>query len=385
MSEIVLPRLGWTMDEGIFLGWLKRDGEAVKAGEPLFTIEGDKSAQEIESIAAGVLRISPTCPKIGDTVAVGALLGHILVEGGARPAEPIATPIQVAEPVATVKEVRSIADPVPTKLERPDRQVVTPRARRAAQERGIDLDQVAGTGRDGRIRERDLPTSIPASSARQAIARNMLRSRELTAPVTLTTTVDATNLVNLREQFKYLAGSPDAVVPSFTDLFIKLSAIALKAHPQLNSIWKDGRVETLPEIHIGFAVDTEDALLVPVIRDVPALGVRAIATRSRELVRQARAKSLPADAMRGGTFTVTNLGAYGIDAFTPIINWPECAILGIGAIRQVPAVVGGQIVIRSAVALSLTFDHRIVDGAPAARFLQSLCKAAENASASLVD
>ena len=208
----------------------------------------------------------------------------------------------------------------------------------------------------------------------------MLRSRELTAPVTLTTTADATNLVRLRERFKALANGTDAAVPGFTDLFIKLAANALKAHPQLNSIWKDGRVETLPAIHIGFAVDIEDALLVPVIRDVPALGIEEIAVRSRELVRQARAKSLPADAMRGGTFTVTNLGAYGIDAFTPIINWPECAILGIGAIRQVPAVVDGQIAIRSAVALSLTFDHRIVDGAPAARFLQSICKGAENAT-----
>ncbi len=377
MSEIVLPRLGWTMDEGTFLGWLKRDGEAVKAGEPLFAIEGDKSAQEIESIAAGVLRISPTCPKIGDTVAVGALLGHILAEGAALSP---ATQTHATEPAAVVKEVRSFADPLPSKLERSDRQAVTPRARRAARERGIDLDQVAGTGRNGRIRERDLPTSIPSLSARQAIARNMLRSRELTAPVTLTTTADATNLVNLREQFKALANGSDAVVPSFTDFFIKLAAIALKAHPQLNSIWKDGRVETLPDIHIGFAIDTEDALLVPVIRDVSMIGIRAIAARSRELVRLARAKSLPPDAMRGGTFTVTNLGAFGIDAFTPIINWPECAILGIGAIRQVPAIVDGQIVIRSAVALSLTFDHRIVDGAPAARFLQAICKGAENAT-----
>lgn len=382
MSEIVLPRLGWTMDEGTFLGWLKRDGEVVKAGEPLFTIEGDKSAQEIESIDAGVLRISPTCPKIGATVAVGALLGHILSEGGTVTADRISASAVTAEPVAVVKEVRSFIAPVP---EKHHRHAATPRARRVARERGIDLEQVVGTGRDGRIRERDLPASIPAPSGRHAIARNMLRSRELTAPVTLTTTADATNLVNLREQFKALAGGPDAIVPSFTDLFIKLSAMALKAHPRLNSIWKDGRVETLTDIHIGFAVDTEDALLVPVIRDVNALGVREISARSRQLVNRARSNSLPADAMRDGTFTVTNLGAYGIDAFTPIINWPECAILGIGAIRQVPAIVGGEIVVRSAAVLSLTFDHRIVDGAPAARFLQSICQSIEFVTANMIE
>ncbi len=365
MSEITLPRLGWSMDEGTFLGWLKRDGDAVIAGEPLFTIEGDKSAQEIEAIDSGTLRIAPNGPKVGDTVAVGAVLGHLAKAGDSAA---VAAPAMPA-PVAAVPPPTPIVSPAPTDSERV---VASPRARRIARERGFDLERLAGTGRGGRIRERDLPTG----PSRQAIARNMMRSRELTAPVTLTTTADATRLAELRAGIKADGG---AVLPGYTDLFVKLAAIALGEHPNLNAVWNDGRIEPKREIHIGFAVDAFDALLVPVIRDAPTLSVNEIAIRSKELANQARAGTLPVDAMRGGTFTVTNLGAFGIDAFTPIIHWPECAILGLGAVREVPAVVEGTIAIRKRIALSLTFDHRIVDGAPAARFLQRIVQLAEDA------
>jgi pyruvate dehydrogenase E2 component (dihydrolipoamide acetyltransferase) len=206
----------------------------------------------------------------------------------------------------------------------------------------------------------------------------MLASLRSTAPVTLTTTADAENLVSLRQQFRAAPQSSEGVTPTYTDLIVKLSAIALQAHPALNARWEDDDIVVLAHIHIGIAVDTEAGLLVPVIREVPSLGLRQLAARSRELLERARTRKLTADEMQGGTFTVSNLGAYGIDAFTPIINHPECAILGVGRIRRAAAVVGEQVVARYQLTLSLTFDHRIVDGGSAARFLDTLRQSVEN-------
>ena len=202
----------------------------------------------------------------------------------------------------------------------------------------------------------------------------MMESRRSTAPVTLTTTADATNLVHLRRQFK--AGS---IVPGYTDLIVKLTALALRDHAALNARWEKDRVLLVKEIHIGIAVDTPAGLFVPVLRDVPNLTLQDIAARSRDLIERARQHKLRRDEMQGSTFTVTNLGPFDIDAFTPIINFPECAILGLGRIQRRPAVREEQIVIRDQITLSLTFDHRVVDGAPAARFLQKLSQMIENA------
>jgi pyruvate dehydrogenase E2 component (dihydrolipoamide acetyltransferase) len=170
----------------------------------------------------------------------------------------------------------------------------------------------------------------------------------------------------------------ESPAPSYTDLVIKLTSVALQEHPALNARWEDEGIVLCRRIHIGFAVDTETGLVAPVIRDVPALSLQQLAARSRELIERARSRKLTAEEMQGGTFTVTNLGPFGIDAFTPIINHPECAILGVGRIRRQPAVVGEQIVPRDMVTLSLTFDHRIVDGAPAARFLDTLRRCIED-------
>jgi pyruvate dehydrogenase E2 component (dihydrolipoamide acetyltransferase) len=194
----------------------------------------------------------------------------------------------------------------------------------------------------------------------------MSRSAHSTAPVTLTTEVDATELVALRERLK--AQSP-ARAPTYTDLIIKLTQVALERHPTLNAYWNNDQLWVLDDIHIGLAVDTEEGLLVPVVRDVQKLDLDAVAEESRALAEKARSRQLSPDELQGGTFTITNLGAYGIDAFTPIINTPECAILGVGRIVRKPAVHEDRIVPRDQMALSLTFDHRAVDGGPAARFL----------------
>jgi pyruvate dehydrogenase E2 component (dihydrolipoamide acetyltransferase) len=164
-------------------------------------------------------------------------------------------------------------------------------------------------------------------------------------------------------------------------MIVKLCATALQAHPPLNARWEEAGIVPLPGIHIGIAVDTEAGLMAPVIRDVPSLSLMQLAARAHELIERARNRKLMAAEMEGGTFTVSNLGEFGIDAFTPIINYPECAILGVGRIQRRPMVVGEQIVAREQVTLSLTFDHRLVDGAPAARFLETLRKSIENPAA----
>jgi pyruvate dehydrogenase E2 component (dihydrolipoamide acetyltransferase) len=399
-SEIRVPRLGWDMEEGVFLGWLKRDGEEVKAGEPLYTLEGDKSAQEIEALDAGILRIAPDGPQEGDAILVGTLLGHVeslspssAIRASPAPITPSPIPLS---PIGNEGNKAASSPPVGERR-RGERVTASPRARRAARELQVDVAQVQGTGRTGRVRERDViafanrtpKERVPATgqvptSVRRTIAERMVHSLRTTAPVTLTTTVDATNLVNLRDQFK-VAATPETVVPSVTDFFVKLTALALQKHPALNARWVGDQIERLSEVHIGIAVSTEGGLLVPVLRDVPRLTVRQLARQARELVGKARSRQLTPEDMRGGTFTVTNLGAFGIDAFTPIINWPECAILGVGRIHKQPAVVNQQVVSRDRVTLSLTFDHRLVDGAPAAQFLQTLSRGVENPAAWLVE
>lgn len=385
--EIRVPRLGWNMEEGVFIAWLKRDGDAIQPGDPLFTLEGDKAVQDIEATDAGTLRIDPNGPDDGDTIAVGTLLGYLVAAGETPPF----TSVKVGEEKKAVALSPAVTMPVQAREEdaRPQRTLpaISPRARRVARELGVDWTRLNGSGRTGRVRERDVraaghstsPSGArprPLSPTRRAIAARMLTSLRMTAPVTLTTTADATELVSLRTRLKAEAAAKP--LPTYTDLIVKLAAHALQAHPALNARWEEDGIVVLQEIHIGIAVDTEAGLLAPVIRDVPSLGLSELAARSRDLVERARSRKLPAEAMEGGTFTVTNLGAFGIDAFTPIINHPECAILGVGRIRRVPAVVDEQIVPRDQVTLSLTFDHRLVDGAPAARFLDSLRKGIED-------
>jgi len=433
---ITVPRLGWSMEQGTFLGWKKKNGDFVRAGEVLFELEGEKAAQEIESLDSGILRIPPNAPREGALVPVGVLLGYLVAEGETLPVEttaPTAAPLAVS-PVASkpteapaTKRLQPVASPAARRLAREmgvnvssatagnggrvttadvrslgqssrsgekTRITSSPRARRVAKELGVDWKSLEGSGKSGRIRECDVRAAakvspstssggkkVPISSRRRTIAARMSASSQQTAPVTLTTRADATNLVNLRAQFK-TAGND--VVPSYTDILVKLTAAALEQHPQMAARWEETHLVMHDGIHIGIAVDAEEGLIVPVLRDVPSLSLLQLAARSRELVESARSNKLKADELQGGVFTITNLGAFGIDAFTPIINLPETAILGIGCIRREPAVVDNQIVPRDQVTLSLTFDHRIVDGAPAARFLQAIRLAVENPSAWLL-
>jgi pyruvate dehydrogenase E2 component (dihydrolipoamide acetyltransferase) len=395
--EIRVPRLGWSMEEGTFIRWLKKDGDTVRPGEPLFELEGEKALQEIEAVDSGTLRIAADCPAEGAVIPVGTLLGHL-----AEPGEKVGTQEgdsgQKTEDrgqasAAAVGWDQPAAGAGPPRASH-DRAIASPRARRVAAELGVDWTRIAGTGSGGRIRERDVRQTAPAkadsshgaalSSRRRIIAERMSASSSQTAPVTLTTRCDATNLISLRQQFKI----SNAIVPTYTDIVAKLTALVLRRFPHMAARWNGDQLELPAEdgLHIGIAVDCEGGLLVPVIRDVARRSLAEIAADSKRLVEHARAARLAAADMQGGIFTITNLGAFGIDAFTPIINLPEVAILGLGAIRREAVVLeDGQIAAREILTLSLTFDHRAVDGAPAARFLQALAVAISNPAAALVN
>lgn len=391
---ITVPRLGWEMEEAVFVEWLKKDGEAVKEGEPLFVLESDKAVQEVEAIDSGILRIPPDGPNQGDIVPVGAVLGYLVAPGEEVSFEPQATATPDAHraplsPAGSSSAQSEIPQPIPTQTA--GAPSISPRAARLAAELGVDWARLQGSGKGGRIREQDIRAAasqrgadaaaagraLPIDPVRRRIAERMATSAHTTAAVTLTTTADATNLVSLRARLKARSAAQNEAVPSYTDMIVKLTATILHDHPMLNARWDQDKIILPDGIHIGIAVDTETGLLVPVIRDAALLSLGQLAVRSRDLIERARSRRLSPEEMQGGTFTVTNLGSYGVEAFTPIVNLPECAILGLGRIRRAPTAVEDRIEVRDMMVLSLTFDHRVVDGGPAARFLDAIRQAIE--------
>jgi len=407
--EVIVPRLGWSMEEGTFGEWLKRDGDLISPGQALFVLEGEKSAQDIESFDGGILKIPANAPRPGDTVKVGQVLAYLVAEGESAPAEigkseTTGAKRQATAEVESAKQSVEVIGRGANATSGPGTARSSPRARRRAAELGVDLKGLQGSGKGGRIRERDVaqiakgqaaaspaasvtkgrPTTAPAASRmRKAIAARMSAGAHEAAPVTLTTRCDATNLVNLRGQFKAATSAGEAV-PDYNVLFVKLAAAVLGRHPIMTWQWGGGDIVVPEGMHIAVAVDTEDGLLAPVIRDVNRLSLRQLAEELRRVIDQARGPGLSENELQGGVFTVTNLGKFGIDAFTPIINLPQSAILGIGRISRERAVVDNLVVPRDQVTLSLTFDHRVVDGAPAAKFLNDLRLAIEQPSPWLV-
>lgn len=413
--EITLPRQGWSMEEAVFVEWLKKDGDEVKAGEPLFSVETDKAVQEIESLDAGILRLTPISPGKDDKVRVGDVLGYLVAAGEATPtgkAAAVAGP--AAGDLAGSSHGPAAVERRPPEIEpssggrgstRAERSTATgrpvsPRAARRAMQEGVDLRSVQGTGKGGRVRESDVvaakqgnaapaaavsapvPSAAPAvppipgrdekvTTLRRTVADRMHRSKTITAPVTLTTRVDADALVALREGVKANAKGKKSV-PAYGDIIMREVAQALLEHPALNARWEDAHIRYPDSVTIGFAVDTEAGLMVPVVHDAPRHSVQELAEVTRDLAERAKARRLTPEEMSGGTFTITNLGMAGIDAFTPIVNWPECAVLGVGRITEEPVVKVEKLAIGHRMWLSLTFDHRIVDGAPAARFLEAV-------------
>ncbi len=300
------------------------------------------------------------------------------------------------------RDVRAVAatDHPASETRAPSKLRISPVAQRMAETAGIDLAEVAAQNPGVRIDRAEVAAAIAArtsvTSARSAgegqaedragevtervavtrirrlLAQRMTDSAHTTAAVTLTTEADATTFVALREQIKTDFTPRGLLVPTYNDLLIKLTAVALQEHRLLNAIWQGEEIVIPAAVHMGLAVDMPEGLMVPVVRNAQSKSVGQIAAETRLLVEKVRAHQVSPDELQGGTFTITNLGVYGIDAFTPLINLPQCGILGVGRIISKPAVYDGQVVPRQMMALSLTFDHRVVDGAPAARFLQTV-------------
>lgn len=353
--EITIPRLGWSMEEGIFADWLKKPGDTVQAGEPLFSLESDKVTMDVEALDAGILYLPPDAPQFGSIVKPGQVIGYLLAVGEDAPGA------TGAAPAVDVSQTP-----------------VTPRARRVAAELGVDTSMLQGTGRGGRIREQDVRAAAPAvSPTRRAIARHMEESHEQTVPVTLMRRVDASRFTALRNRWKLRLHPKPA--PAIHDLVAKVASIALQQHPHMT---RAGNVVT--GVHIGIAVDTDRGLLVPVIRNVQDLSLPDVAQRSRDLVNATRQRTIQAEDLKDGVFSISNLGGHGVEAFTPVIHYPQAAILGLGAIRWEPVVLPtGHIVAREQMTLSLTFDHKAVDGAPAARFLATIAQLIEEPPAEI--
>ncbi len=428
-TRVIMPTLGLTMEQGTIARWLKREGERVERDEPLFTVETDKATMDVPAPAGGVLaRIlvpeGATVPVL-ETIAIIAAPGEAIGEAGpapapraagARPGWP-ASPrarrvarelgVDLSQVVGTgpggrivEADVRAAAartapvEPVPASPR------ASPLAQRLARELGVDLSQVIGTGPGGRIRRADVeaaahaaaaPASAPAapgpvapaapapaaarggrlatlSRLRRLTAERMAQAARTVAPVTLFTEVDFAEAGRFRAQLLAEFERRYGARLTYDALIARACALALVEHPALNAHWTDAGPRLFDQVDIGVAVAVADGLTVPVVRDVAGRPLWAVARAVNDLVARTQAGRLGPDDF-GGTFTITNLGPYGVESFTPIVNPPEVAILGVGAIRRQPVAAGDAVVVGERLTLSLTFDHRAVDGAPAAAFL----------------
>ena len=406
--EVVMPRLGWTMETGTLIEWQKRDGDSVEPGDVLFTVESDKAVQEIEALERGILHVPPDSPPPGTEVEVGTVLAYLL-----QPGEPLPRQAQDAASrppkVAVVPEASAEAPKPDTAAAAamPSRPTtaISPRARRVARELGVAWESLTGSGRTGRIVERDVRRAFELARAdetsrpplREPEERDSLIPSSLPTPqftrkathepvpaVTLTAGVDATELMRIRDQFGEAMGSPTSIRLACRDLLIKLSGLALQEHRTVNSVWQDGRILAAHDVNIAIEIGTKAGVVTPVIRDVPSTSILSLADQVSELTAKALLGQLEPADLQGGTFTIADLGEYGVDAFTPIIHWPQSAALGLGRITEKAVVRNGQIVPRYHMVLSLTFDHRVLDGGPAARFLDSVCEYVEKPSLWLV-
>lgn len=459
--EVQMPKLGLTMEEGTVVEWLKAQGAVVEEGQPLFVLETDKLTLEAEAPVSGVL--DQILVPAGTTVATGTPVGLILLAGeevagtvrddpGQKKARTTARPKATATPVAhrlaeqagldlasvkgtgrggrvTARDVEQVLasardagavlgktfpDGVP--VETRPKAKASPRARRLAAEAGLDLATVEGTGRHGRVMAEDVEralaqprissdaadeadgdhqapalgarrgtsTAVALSGVRGVIAQRMSASAQTTAAVTTMTQADATEMVHVREALRNEWQTTTGLAPSYSDLLLVILAKALGEFPYMNAHLVGKEIRQIADINIGLAVHTDRGLLVPVIKGVQSMMLADVTHSSHDLVRRAREGKLMPDDLSGGTFTLSNMGRFDVEASTPIINLPECAILGVGRIAARPAVYEGGLCIRQTVTLSLTYDHRAIDGVPAAHFLERVKDLVERPSLALV-
>ena len=436
--EFYIPKLGQTVEEVTIIDWLVNDGDTVEQGQLVLEVETDKAVFPVEANARGIIHLGPyhkgdIVPVITTVAVIGkpedqfplakaaqpSRFGTAAINGTAFSDSAAVSEVEVQSPTDDGSIDRVFASPRARRLASEkgvdlehvepsggmgvrviERDVLdylsqapraTPLAKRVAAEAGVSLGSLTGSGLGGRITRQDVERSllaattkhtptvtfadieilerVPLSGIRGVIAKRVAHSAGTTARVTLVMEVDATELVSMRQRLKNKVETEWGFAPGYNDLLAKIVATALGRHPYMNARLIEDAIEYLKPINLGMAVDTEHGLQVPVIRDADRKSLRQFGLEFRQLVERARSrKSLP-DDLTGGTFTLTSLGAFGVDAFTPVINYPEAAILGVGRIAEKAVVYEGNLAVRNMCTLSLVFDHRLVDGAPAARFL----------------
>jgi len=414
-SQVIMPKLSDAMTEGRLLQWLKKEGDRVQGGDVLASIETDKAEIELESFSSGVLRKILVAE--GDTVPVGKLIAIVaepdeditsLLAGGPAaasappskaeakaPAAPIPSP---APPKAEAKPPTPAAPPAKAGAAESGWIAASPIARRMARDAGVELAKITGSGPGGRILERDVEAHVAAqaqrmggadvptgarefedkelSTIRKTIASRMVQSKAPIPHFTVTVEADMGAAQDLRTSLNAI--DPNAEKLSVNHILIKAVALALKRNPAINATYQDSKVRLFNRVHIGVAVALEDGLIVPVIRECDRKSLGEIAREAKGLIERARGKKLRPEEYSGGTFAISNLGMYDVVEFTAVIDPAHGAILAVGAIEEKPVAMNGQIVVRHRMRLTGSFDHRIIDGAMGAKFLQELKKILEN-------
>lgn len=412
MAEVVyMPKLSDTMTEGVVAEWTKKVGDAVKSGEILAEIETDKATMEFESFYDGVLlHIGVDKGQSAPVNAILAIIGEkgedisALIAGGAAPVEAKKEEVKVetktAEPTVIKEEVAKPVTPAAKTASIPSsnsegRVIASPLAKKLAENKGIDIKAVQGTGEGGRIVKRDVDhyvpyeaparkaavatgvesfTDEPVSQMRKVIARRLAESKFSAPHFYLTLDIDMDNAIAARKALN----AQEGVKISFNDMVIKACAASLRVHPTINSSWLGDVIRRNDHVNIGVAVAVDEGLLVPVVRFADTKGFVQIGEEVREFAKKAKDKKLQPSDWEGNTFTISNLGMFGIEEFTAIINPPDSCILAVGGIKEVPVVKNGQVVPGNVMKVTLSCDHRVVDGASGAAFLQTLKGFLEN-------
>jgi pyruvate dehydrogenase E2 component (dihydrolipoamide acetyltransferase) len=389
MIEIAMPRLSDSMEEGTIIRWLVGDGSNVEQGQEIVEIETDKASMTHESDAAGVLHILAA---EGDTLAVGEPIARLLKDG--EEPQPVSAPATQA--TGSPDEPGPQPRPAAPSGEKP-RVKASPLARRMASAQNLDLTGIQGSGPGGRIVKADVehaPSTQPSggvpdpprasaqakgeveivelSRTQSLIARRMAEAKATIPEFTLQREIDMERAVEMRNELKSLAEAQERPVPSFNDMVIRACALALREFPRANGTYRDGHLELHQRVNIGVAVAAPDALLVPTVHDADARSLWEIASQTRRLAAQVRDGTITPPQLAGGTFSVSNLGMFGIDSFTAVINPPQAAILAVGALAQRPVIRDEALVARHTMMVTLTCDHRILYGAGAAEFLEHI-------------
>jgi pyruvate dehydrogenase E2 component (dihydrolipoamide acetyltransferase) len=433
-TKVHMEALSPTMEEGQLVQWLKSEGDEVSNGDILAEIETDKATMELVARGDGVLR--KIFLEAGGTAEIGAVIGVIAgadedisgvegVTGGGRggastaeprPAKDEGEPDQERAPVSADKQQRAPSSEKGPESVAPkgtasaatssegDRVKASPLARRLADEMGVDLGRVAGSGPGGRVVKRDVEAAkaegvgtpsgawitdeaeyedVPTSQMRKAIAKRLVTSIGPVPTFYLTVDVDMGRVMEARKSINAMLEEDGGKV-SINDIVLKATAAALRRHPNCNAQWREGFVRRFNAVHLGVAVAIEDGLITPVVRNAHAKGIAQIGAEVKELAGRAREKRLMPDEYTGATFSVSNLGMFGIHEFTAIINPPEAGILAVGGIEETPVVVDGQVVVRPRMRVTMSCDHRVIDGAQGSRFLQTLKSMLEEPTAIVV-